>query len=83
MREMIEAGIMDGDYVIVRQQEHASPGDIVVALVEDEATVKYYRPRAQRVELLPANPQFDPIVIEDGDFRILGVVRGVIRTLGG
>ena len=80
---MIDAGILAGDYVVVRNQEHASAGEIVVALVGDEATVKYYRPREDSVELVPANPKYEPIVVaEESDFRILGTVRGVIRTIG-
>lgn len=80
---MVDAGILAGDYVVVRHQESASPGDIVVALVGDEATVKYYRPREDSVELVPANPKYEPIVVaEESDFRILGTVRGVIRTIG-
>lgn len=81
---MIDAGIHSGDYVIVRQQEQATSGDMVVALLEEEATVKYYRPRGQRIELVAANPKYSPIVVEPGtEFRILGVVRGVLRTVGG
>jgi len=81
---MIDAGIHSGDYVIVRQQEQASAGDIIVAMIDDEATVKYFRPRGQRVELVAANPKYSPIVVEAGtEFRILGVVRGVVRTVGG
>lgn len=80
---MVDAGILAGDYVIVRQQEHANAGEIVVALVGDEATVKYFRPREDSVELVPANPKYEPIVVaEESDFRILGTVRGVIRTIG-
>jgi len=80
---MIEAGILAGDYVVVRHQERANPGDIVVALVGEEATVKYYRPREDSVELVPANPNYEPIVVaEESEFRILGTVRGVIRTIG-
>ena len=80
---MIDAGILAGDYVVVRNQEHANAGEIVVALVGDEATVKYYRPREDSVELVPANPKYEPIVVaEESDFRILGTVRGVIRTIG-
>jgi repressor LexA len=79
---MIEAGILPGDYVIVHHQERANSGEIVVALVGEEATVKYYRPREDSVELVPANPKYEPIVVaEESDFRILGTVRGVIRTL--
>lgn len=79
---MIEAGIMAGDFVIVRQQDRANAGEIVVALVGEEATVKFYRPREDSVELVPANPKYEPIVVaEESDFRILGTVRGVIRIV--
>jgi len=80
---MIDAGILENDYVLVRRQDHASAGEIVVALLEDEATVKYYRPRRGSIELIPANPKYDPIVVgPDAGLRILGVVRGVMRTVG-
>jgi len=80
---MIDAGILDGDYVVVHGQDRADAGEMVVALVDDEATVKYYRPRGERIELEPANERYRPIVVERGsDFRILGVVKGVIRTVG-
>lgn len=80
---MIDAGIFENDYVVVRRQDRASAGEIVVALLEDEATVKYFQPRRGVVELVAANPKYQPIVVkpEDG-LRILGVVRGVIRTVG-
>ena len=80
---MIEAGIMDGDYVIVRHQERASHGEMIVALIGDEATVKFYRPKGDRIELVPANASYEPIVVDHReDFRIAGIVRGVIRTVG-
>lgn len=80
---MIDAGIFEGDYVIVRKQDRADAGQIIVALVDDEATVKYYRPRGSRVELEPANAKYKPIVVEqDTSFGILGIVKGVIRTVG-
>lgn len=80
---MIDAGILPGDYVIVHKQETARPGETVVALVGEEATVKYYQPRKGHVELVAANEKYQPIVVkEDPDFRILGAVRGVIRTVG-
>ncbi|MBI1799375.1 MAG: transcriptional repressor LexA [Candidatus Eisenbacteria bacterium] len=80
---MIEAGIFEGDYVVVRQQEAASAGEIIVALVEDDATVKYFHPRRGSIELVAANPKYQPIVVSSGmNFRILGVVRGVMRTVG-
>ena len=81
---MVDAGILQGDVVIVRQRDQAKPGAIVVALIGDEATVKYYRPGADRIELVPANEKYDPIQVTEGqDFRILGVVTGVLRTVGG
>jgi repressor LexA len=80
---MIDAGILEGDYVIVRRQDRADAGQVVVALVNDEATVKYYKPRAGRVELEPANEKYSPIVVgPDASFGILGVVKGVVRTVG-
>lgn len=79
---MIDAGIHEGDYVIVRHQERASAGDIVVGLLGEEATVKYYQPRKGLIELVAANPRYEPIVVgPDAPFSILGVVRGVIRTV--
>ena len=80
---MIEAGIMQDDYVIVRHQGTAAAGEIIVALLGDEATVKYYQPKRGRIELVAANPNYEPIQVTDGSaFRIAGVVRGVIRTVG-
>lgn len=79
---MIEAGILEGDYVIVRRQQQARTGEIVVALLEDEATVKYYRPGRGRIELVAANTKYEPIVVEEGQsLQLLGVVRGVMRTV--
>jgi repressor LexA len=76
---MIDAGIRDGDIVIVRRQATADNGQTVVALVDGEATIKKYYRRGQHVELLPANPQVSPIVVEWGDVHIRGVVVGLIR----
>ncbi len=79
---MIDAGIHEGDYVVVRQQDRAQAGQIVVAMLEDEATVKYYQPKRDRVELVAANEKYKPIVVERGvEFRVLGVVRGVMRVM--
>ena len=58
---MIDAGILDGDYVIVKKQSEAEDGDIIVALLDGEATVKYLERKNGRVRLLPANPRFAPI----------------------
>ena len=74
---MIGAGILDGDKVVVRPQAAADNGDIVVALLEDEATVKRFRRTADGIWLMPENPAFSPI---DGrSASILGKVKAVIR----
>ena len=81
---MIEAGIFDGDFVFVRKQLHANRGDIVIALVGDEATCKYYYPEREHIRLEPANSTMAPILIPKNDWRttqILGVVVGVYRRL--
>ena len=80
---MIGAGIFEGDHVIVQKRDDASAGEIIVALIDDEATVKYYQPRKGRIELVAANAKYEPIVVtEDNSFRVLGSVRGVVRTVG-
>jgi SOS regulatory protein LexA len=74
---MINAGILNGDLVVVRQQQVANNGEIVVALLEDEATVKRFSRKNGRVWLLPENDAYSPI---DGTYaRILGKVTAVIR----
>ena len=76
---MIDAAICDGDYVVVRQQSDASNGDIVAALLEDEATVKTFKRGADGVWLLPHNPAYSPI---DGTHAtILGKVTAVLRRV--
>jgi repressor LexA len=75
---MINAHILPGDKVIVQQTTHASPGEIVVALIEGEATVKTFKRTSTKVVLEPANPKYQPIVVsEHQDFRIIGKVVGV------
>jgi len=77
---MIEEGIHDGDYVIVRQQETARNGDIVVALVDGEATVKFYFREGERIRLQPANSTMSPIWVEAGvPSGLQGAVVGVYR----
>jgi repressor LexA len=81
---MIEAGIHDGDYVFVRKQLEAPRGAIVVCLVGDEATCKYYFPEKHHIRLEPANSQMAPILVPRTDWRdtqILGIVVGVYRRL--
>ncbi len=80
---MRDAGILDGDMVVVRRQPAARDGEIVVALVGDEATVKTLRLRRGRVELHPANPDFAPIVPRAEEASILGRVVEVRRVLAG
>jgi repressor LexA len=78
---MIEEGIHDGDMVLVRQQSTARNGDIVVALIDGEATVKYYFHEGHRIRLEPANASMDPIFVgPDQDTVIQGTVAGVIRV---
>ncbi len=77
---MKNAGILHGDVVIVRRLSEARDGDIVVALVGDEATVKRFRKKEGRFALYPENPDFDPIV--SPDIAIIGRVIEVRRTLG-
>jgi len=76
---MINAGILDGDYVVVRQQATAQNGDIVVALLEDEATVKTFYKEKNYIRLQPENPYLDPIYATD--VIILGKVTGVFRRI--
>lgn len=80
---MIEDGIFDGDYVFVRQQYSAMPGDIVAAMIWGEATVKRYYPEGKTIRLQPANPLHSPIYVtaEDADFRIIGKVTRVFREI--
>jgi repressor LexA len=80
---MTDAGIMDGDVVIVNPQPTARSGDIVVALIEDEATVKTYVRKSGRTILQAENPSYDDIVIDgrSGDAQVLGKVVGLMRKL--
>ena len=79
---MTGVGILPGDLVIVRRQPSAEHGDIVVALVENDATVKTFRPRGRRVELRSENPAFQPIEFDAEAVTILGKVIEVRRILG-
>ncbi len=81
---MIDAGIHDGDYVFVRKQLTANRGDIVVAMVGEEATCKRYFPERDYVRLQPENKTMEPIIIARTDWRstqVLGVVVGVYRRI--
>ncbi|SDN30702.1 transcriptional repressor LexA [Alkalicoccus daliensis] len=77
---MIEAGIFDGDYVVVRQQQYADNGDIIVAMTEDnEATVKRFFKEANHFRLQPENASLDPIILDY--VQVLGKVIGVFRSI--
>lgn len=81
---MLNAGILDGDVVIVKKQAVADKGDIVVAVINGEATVKRYFPENGQIRLQPENERFDPILVDSraGDFRIAGKVVGLLRRIG-
>lgn len=74
---MVNAGILDRDYIVVRKQDTAINGEIIVALLEDEATVKRFFKTNKRIKLMPENDHMDPILVKD--VKILGKVIGVIR----
>ena len=78
-KSMIEAGILEGDLVIVRSQNYADTGDIVVALLEDEATVKRFFRDGNRIRLQPENSVMSPIIVDDA--QILGKVVGLFRRM--
>jgi repressor LexA len=81
---MIEAGIFDGDFLFVRKQPDAHRGDIVVAMIDGEATVKYYHPEGDTIVFRPANSAMRPIVVRRREWKsvnLLGIVIGVYRRL--
>ncbi len=81
---MIEDGIHDGDFIFVKKQRMAARGAIVVALIDDEATVKRYYPEGDRIRFQPSNSAMQPIYVLASDFRdtqILGVVVGIYRRM--
>ena len=76
---MIEAGILNGDYILVKKQDIARNGEIVVALIGDEATVKTFYKEKDHISLQPENSTMDPIIVPDCE--ILGKVIGVFRKM--
>jgi len=79
---MIEDGIHDGDFLFVRKQPVANSGEIVIAMIEGEATVKRFFPEGDRIRFQPSNVHMEPIFVERQEFRqtdILGIVVGVYR----
>ncbi len=77
---MVNAGILNGDHVLVKQQSTAQNGDIVVALIEDSATVKTFYKEDGQIRLQPENDSMDPIIVH-GNLQILGKVFGVFRFM--
>jgi repressor LexA len=78
-QSMIEDHIDDGDYVVIRKQEDAKNGERVVAMIDDEVTLKKYYLDADHIRLEPANGSMQPIIVSRGDAQILGVLVGVVR----
>ena len=77
---MIEAQISDGDYVVVKKQKTAAPGQMVVAQTDEgEATLKYWHPEGGRIRLQPANSSMEPIYVTNAE--VVGIVVGVVRSL--
>jgi SOS regulatory protein LexA len=77
---MIEDGILNGDIAIIKHQTQADNGQIVVAVVENETTLKHYFKKSKQIELHPANKTMRPIIIKDRDCEIRGVMVGLMRT---
>ncbi|MFD1795890.1 transcriptional repressor LexA [Paracoccus aurantiacus] len=78
---MIEAGINDGDVVVIREQDSAQNGDIVVALVDEhEATLKYYRRKGAMIALEAANPAYETRILPEDKIRVQGRLVGLIRS---
>ena len=76
---MIDEGVHDGDFVVVQEQSDARPGQMVVALLTDEVTLKRYFPEGETVRLQPANPRMKPIFVPARDLRLQGIVVGLMR----
>ncbi|MBI1834430.1 MAG: repressor LexA, partial [Burkholderiales bacterium] len=79
---MRDIGIMDGDLLAVKKSDNARNGQIVVARIGDEVTVKRYMKTARGIELLPENPDFSPILVSDNepDFALEGLAVGLLRS---
>lgn len=77
---MIEDGIFDGDVIVVRSTRSANNGDTIVATINNEATVKRYYKKSNKIELHPANSSMSPIIITEGDFQIKGKLVGLYRS---
>ncbi len=80
---MINAGVLDGDFVLVRQQPTAEQGEMVVALIEDEVTVKRFYKEKNKIRLQPENDTMEPIIVDprESNVSIIGKIEGVIRKI--
>ncbi len=78
-QSMIEDGILSGDVIVVKKQNHANNGETVVATIDNHATVKRYYKKYANVELHPANSSMKPIIVNNGDFQIKGILVGLLR----
>ena len=78
---MIEAGILEGDIIVIDRTASPHPGDVVVALIDGEATVKFFHPKSETVELRPANSQMKPMIYPAAQVNIQGVVVSLQRNL--
>jgi repressor LexA len=79
-QSMIDDGILDGDIIICKKQSTANNGDTVVALIDNEATVKRFYKKANSVELHPANSSMKPFIYKGGNLKIEGIVVGLLRV---
>ncbi len=79
---MIEAGILEGDVIVCRSTKEARSGQIVVAVIDGEATVKTLNYQKKTIELLPSNKNYSPIIVDEsvGDFKIVGSLVGLLRS---
>ena len=77
---MIEEGILNGDIAVIKHQTQANNGQIVVAVIDNETTLKKYFKKAKQVELHPANSTMTPIIVKDKECEIRGLLVGLIRT---
>jgi len=84
-QSMLLAGIFDGDYVLVRPQKTAEEKEIVVARINDEATVKRFGREGNLVKLMPENPEFETLVVKEDqpNFELVGKVMAVLRVING
>ncbi|WP_341274012.1 LexA family protein [Clostridium saccharobutylicum] len=77
---MINKNINDGDYVLINKQNFASIGDIVAVDIEGEATLKTYKIKDNKISLMPENDKYEPIILDENEFDIIGIAVGLIKN---